>query len=199
MTPATESEEELLRRAFHIIGDEAGKPDREASPRILGRHRGRTVALIAAAAVSIGLLAYGLTGNDDESASGEASSRALKPAERIACAAQIVDGTVLTVRPAPEQEGQRPEVTVSLTVKDWVKPTQGPGKLEIEIPEPKQAGAPLLRTGDRVLFEVWNHPDIDNTYFTGRKIEVTRKSLYGALGDRSKSTCPDFWKRRQDQ
>lgn len=204
MTHPTRSEEELLRHAFRLIGEEAGQPDAPHQPLPHAARRRRLAgALIAAAAVGTVLLTVLLTGDGTGSGSADASSQALSDAEEIACAVQIVEGVILEVRDATAP-GERvpvdelPQVTVSLAVKDWIKPAHGPGRLDIKAADPAASGAPPLHKGDRVLFEVWDHPDIDNNYFTGSQLQPKRESVQSALNEGLKSTCPHFWKRRQN-
>lgn len=191
-----------------MIGDEVADSDgdevadgKAESPRQVDRRRQYrrriVVALVTAAAVGAGITAYSLAGDDSDDGR-EASSGALRPAEEVACAARILEGDVVSVRESGRREGGYPAVTVTLAVKDWLKPAAGPGTAKFSIPEPKEAGGPVLRTGDRVLFEAWDHPDIVDAYFTGRRIEVKRASLSRALEKGAQTRCPDSWTRRQD-
>ena len=199
MTQPTDTDEARLRRAFQMIGEEAGQADTPQQPHAANRRRrvlaGGLVTVAVAATVLVATLS---TDRPDGSGDG---SQSLSVAESIACADTIVEGDVLAIRdtlpPVPKPDDWLPHITVTLAVKDWIKPEEGSARLDVDIAAPEKGYAPIA-TGERLLIKVWNHPGISNQYHRTGELELAREDLAQWLPTGLKTSCPDFWTHPKD-
>ncbi|QNE75973.1 hypothetical protein F0344_16205 [Streptomyces finlayi] len=163
------------------------------------RRRALVGGLVTVAVVATVLVATLST--DRPNGSGE-GSQSLSVAESIACAETIVEGDVLAIRdtrpPEPKPDDWLPHITVTLAVKDWIKPLKGPKRLDVDIAAPWEGKSPIA-TGERLLIKVWNHPGISNQSYRAGQLKPTRESLARWLPTGMKTSCPDFWTHPKDR
>ncbi|MEE1942430.1 hypothetical protein V1L54_24015 [Streptomyces sp. TRM 70361] len=195
----TRREEERLRLALGMIGDEAGRP--EPAPHIarrtaVWRRRGVLAgALGAAAAVSVLLLVIGPPGGDgspgSEGPGREEAGQGQTYQEYIACARMIADADIADVRRSPE-EGR---LLVTLDVREWIKPTSGAERVELDVVDPSVAGVgEPWREGRRALVVVPARDDLAADVFTGDALADQREQLEYYLPRAAGTECPSHWK-----
>lgn len=196
MTEPTEAEETRLRRAFTLIGDEAGHPDPAPTvglvtpartPRARRRAR-RALAVTAAACAAAGLavaLAAG-TGDDDAESPADATGRGQTLPEALACAEAVVEGKVTSVRPVG-----RDRVRLTMTVDRWFKPATGPDTTQFDLADPSATDPQdAHKTGEHVLLFVPQKPDATADPFRGRTMESVRDQIIRAMPKVQGTTCP---------
>ncbi|MBP8538332.1 hypothetical protein [Streptomyces sp. MK37H] len=195
MTEPTETEETRLRRAFALIGDEAGRPDPAASvptapvaarpPR--GRWRVRAALAVAAAVctativVAVTVTADGGSGTDPDTA-----GRGQTFPQALACANAVVEGDLTAVRPA---DHGRIQVTVS--VDRWFKPGTGPATARFDLADPAVADpAEAYAAGDHLLLLVPRRKgQIPDTY-QGQEVRPMRDRITRTLPEAAHTACP---------
>lgn len=199
MTHPPDTDEARIRHAFRMIGEEAGVADSPQRPQNAHR-RGRALAgaLVAAAVIATVVVTTLSTGDPADSDDSGDGVQGLSFSEQIACAKSVVEGDVLAVRDIePEPEFQQPQVRVTLTVTDWIKPAEGEGRLDIDLLA-ADTPHPPIKTGEHLLIEIWKDPGIPHRYFRGNQVGMTREALIDNLPAGMKTTCPDFWTHPRD-
>ncbi|GHB89139.1 hypothetical protein GCM10010306_100320 [Streptomyces umbrinus] len=203
MTPLTGPEEDQLRLALGMIGEaaEEGGSDSAQGPRRVWMKRPGTIAgaLVAAAAVGLVLLAYGLA-DDGSAGSRQDQGQALTDVERIACSPKIAEGNIAAIKEHPEQADA---VKVTLTVTDWIKPKQGSQRqIQFTTMSGKWKGEPAYSTGEHLLVVVMDRPDEPAETFrvdgagTSRTLAAIRSRIDKDLPTAAKTECPAFWRNR---
>jgi hypothetical protein len=187
-----------IRRALHTIGAEAAKAAPTPAPapatgagHVDGRRPTwlRPLALGAAALIALLAGVVGLTrlnGPSDEGGGSEGYHEYY-----ISCASTIVEGDILSTRPAA-----RPgHIVLTLRVRDWLVPSTGPRRTEIEVSVPGPDGAPPARTGQRQLLFVWRDVDRVDRFSGGGIDSDIRKQAWRELLPRarefSRSQCAE--------
>lgn len=205
MTQLTGPEEHQLRLALGLIGEAVGG-DEPATPlraRPAWPKRPGTVvgALVAAASLALVLLAYGLADGDSGGAQQD-QGQALSHMEWIACSPMIVEGDVVAVRDHP---GQDDAVKVTLTVTEWIKPSQGAERqIQFTALSAKEMGEYPYRKGEHMLVAVRDRPDEPADTFRvdgagkSRTLEFERNRIDQNLAAAAKTECPAFWRNRDD-
>ncbi|MEV4040800.1 hypothetical protein [Streptomyces umbrinus] len=202
MNPLTGPEEDQLRLALGMIGEaaEEGGSDSAQGPRRVWLKRPGTIAgaLVAAAAVGLILLAYGLA--DGSARSRQDQGQALTDVERIACSPKIAEGAIAAIKEHPEQADA---VKVTLTVTDWIKPKQGSQRqIQFTTMSGKWKGEPAYSTGEHLLVVVMDRPDEPAETFrvdgagTSRTLAAIRSRIDKDLPAAAKTECPAFWRNR---
>ncbi|TPQ23685.1 hypothetical protein [Streptomyces sporangiiformans] len=205
MTQLTGPEEHQLRLALGMIGEAAGGDEPDPPPSALPARRKRpgTIvgALVAVAALALVLLAYGLADGDSGGAQQE-QGQALSHTEMIACSPMIVEGDVVAVRDHP---GQDDAVKVTLTVTEWIKPSQGAERqIQFTALSAKEMGEYPYRKGEHMLVVVRDRPDEPADTFrvdgagTSRTLEFERNRIDQNLAAAAKTECPAFWRHRDE-
>ncbi|MGX1915608.1 hypothetical protein ACWIID_43420 [Streptomyces phaeochromogenes] len=205
MTPLTGPKEDQLRRALGMIGEatEEGGSGSGQGPRRVWVKRPGTIAgaLVAAAAVGLVLLAYGLA-DDSSDGSRQDQGQALTEVERIACSPKIVEGDITAIKEQPEQADA---AKVTLTVTDWIKPKQGAQRqIQFTTMSGKWKGEPAYSTGEHLLVVVMDRPDEPAETFrvdgagTSRTLAAFRSRIDKDLPAAAKTECPAFWRNRDE-
>ncbi|MFF5007315.1 hypothetical protein ACFY3G_31355 [Streptomyces phaeochromogenes] len=205
MTRLTGPEEHQLRPALGMIGEaaEGGGSGSAQDPRRAWRKRPGTIAgaLVAAAAVGLVLLAYGLA-DDGSDGSRQDQGQALTEVERIACSPKIVEGDIAAIQEHPEQADA---VKVTLTVTDWIKPKQGSQRqIQFTTMSGTWKGETAYSTGEHLLVVVVDRPDEPSETFrvdgagTSRTLASFRSRIDKDLPAAAKTECPAFWRNRGD-
>ncbi|MDX3696605.1 hypothetical protein PV726_41380 [Streptomyces europaeiscabiei] len=206
MTELTGPEEHQLRLALGMIGEAAGgdepttppgrRPSRQKRPSTI------VVALVAAAALSLGLLTFELTNGGNADGTQQEQAQALTHTEWIACSPMIVEGDVVAVRDHPQQADA---VNMTLTVTDWIKPGQGTERrIEFTTMSAKWKGEPPYAKGEHLLVVVMDRPDEPADTFrangagTSRTLKSVRSRIKKDLPAAAKTECPAFWRNRDD-
>lgn len=210
-TEPTAADEERLRLALTMIGDEAGRTDgwaadtwadtwagadtRTARAHRTGRRRrALSGALGAVAALGIGaLLVFGAGGADDEvpADSGQGQNRY----EGIACSRLIADGDILAVEDGPEGR-----VVLTLAVREWVKPARGPERVRIEVVDPSANGADEPWKPQRdVLLTVPVRPDLWAAAYDGPGRTSELAQMKRDLPRAERTSCPAYWRTVPDR
>jgi hypothetical protein len=179
-----------IRRALHTIGTEAARaapgpaPVPAPTPATGRRWTGlRRLALPAAAMVVLLASVVGLTRLNGPSSGGGGSEGYHE--YYISCAGTIVEGDILSTRPAA-----RPgHLVLTLGVLDWLVPSTGPRRTEIEVAVPGPSGAPPVRTGQRQLFFVWRDTHRVDTYAASDIRKQAWRELLPPARDFSRSEC----------
>ncbi|MFD8383163.1 hypothetical protein ACFV2X_32435 [Streptomyces sp. NPDC059679] len=197
-TEPTESEENDLRLALRMIGEEAGRPDappRPATRPARWRRRGTVGGvLVTAAALSVGALLFWLADGRSVQSSGDADGRGLTDLEGIACARLIADGEVVAVRDASQPH----QVVVTFAVRDWIKPAQGAKEIEINTVDPEWLEEKPFKTGQRLLILDSGRPNGEVLYYQGRHAKWQRDLFKRDLPKAAKTKCPAFWRDQDD-
>ncbi|MEV2236222.1 hypothetical protein AB0H69_47825 [Streptomyces phaeochromogenes] len=205
MTLSTGPEEDQSRLALGMIGEAAedGGSGPGQGPRRVWMKRPGTIAgaLVAAAAVSLVLLAYGLA-DDGSDGSRQDQGQALTDVEWIACSPKIVEGDITAIQEHPEQADA---VKVTLTVTDWIKPKQGSQRqIQLTTMSSKWKGEPAYSTGEHLLVVVMDRPDEPADTFrvdgagTSRTLASFRSRIDKDLPAAAKTECPAFWRNRDE-
>lgn len=207
----TDAEEQLLRRALTVIGEEAARDDPPDAVRAPARrtpwNRWRRPAALgafgAAAALVIGLI-VSLPGGDAGTEGG--AGQALTLLEQAACTELAVVGRVVEVRPAPDDAYGLSQVRVTLAVTDWLEPREGPDRTVVTLPGPEGRSDDQgpLREGERLLIDDLVGPGGVEVFRVDpgdiADLDTFRPQLDRKLAEaREKGTrCPDFWIHRHD-
>ncbi|WP_432044269.1 hypothetical protein [Streptomyces cadmiisoli] len=203
MTQLTGPEEHQLRVALGMIGEAAGddEPATAPNPRPAWPKRRSTIvgALVAAAALSLGVLTFG-GGNSGGTRQDQA--QALTNTEWIACSPRIVEGDVVAVGDHPQQADA---VNMTLTVTDWIKPSQGTEQqIEFTTMSAKWKGEPPYTKGEHLLVVVMDRPNEPADIFradgagTSRTLKSVRSQIDKDLPAAGKTECPALWRNRDD-
>lgn len=204
MTRPTEDEENQLRRAFALIGEEAARPEsaeesgrdairRRAAYSRPERRRGRAALLAAAAACAAALVigAAVATSGGSPAPSADGTTRGQTFPELLACSKTIVEGTLKDVRPAGKAH-----VRVTMAVDRWLKPGTGPGTTTFDLADPTARDPEeAYGQGDQVLMMIPSNRDqIATTFpFQGQEIPATRDRIIRTLPGVTDADCPtDF-------
>ncbi|MFJ5850239.1 hypothetical protein [Streptomyces sp. NPDC092903] len=201
MTRPTEDEENQLRRAFALIGEEAAGPEPAEEPgqgavrrRVVHsrpeRRRGRAVLLAAgaacAAALVIGVAVATSGGSSAPPADG--TTRGQTFPELLACSKTIVEGTLKDVRPAGKAH-----VRVTMSVERWLKPKTGLDTTTFDLADPTvRDPEEAYGQGDHVLMVIPSNRDqIATTFpFQGQEIPATRGRIIRTLPGVTDADCP---------
>ncbi|WP_327394162.1 hypothetical protein OG418_03215 [Streptomyces phaeochromogenes] len=205
MTRLTGPEEHQLRPALGMIGEaaEGGGSGSGQGPRRVWMKRPGTIAgaLVAAAAVGLVLLAYGLA-DDGSDGSRQDQGQALTEVEWIACSPKIVEGDIAAIQEHPEQADA---VKITLTVTDWIKPKQGSQRqIQFTSMSGTWKGETAYSTGEHLLVVVVDRPDEPSETFrvdgagTSRTLASFRSRIDRDLPAAAKTECPAFWRNRGD-
>lgn len=211
----TAADEERLRLALTLIGDEAARADdwadvwadpRAATGTARARRTGRwhalptrrrravSGALGAVAALSLGaLLIFGADGADDEVPAD--SGRGQDRYEGIACSRLIADGDILAVRDGPEGR-----VVLTVAVREWVKPARGPGRVRVEVADPSANGSDEPWRPQRdVLLVVPVRPDLLAAAYDGGSRTSQLARMKRDLPRAERTSCPAYWRTVPDR
>lgn len=201
MKSLTGREEQRLRRAFAMIGEEAARDEpipataASTASRLRWRRRPAIIAggLAAAAACAIVVAVIGGAGNG-----ASQSPTALRPpdsseggsgityAQEIACSRTIVVGDVIAVRDASKPG----RVVVAIDVQEWIKPASGPDRASLNVIDPRRVNEKRWTRGTHVLFTEPLRRDELASVSKGREVKFDRKMLVEALPKASHATCP---------
>lgn len=200
MTHVTKTEEEKLRRALAMIGEEAGRDEVVPEPRARTtpwwRHWGTvTGGLVTAAALCAGVLVLAL-GDDKPTgpSGGNQSGKGQTLEEWIACARVIAEGDVAAVRDS-EEPGR---VIVTFDVDDWIKPAQGTKRVDLDLVDPTEAGVhPSWKAGTHALIVVPERHDLSADTFEGAQLDRYRDQIERALPKAPEAGCPAYWQDPQ--
>ncbi|WP_405615956.1 hypothetical protein OG292_21925 [Streptomyces sp. NBC_01511] len=209
MPDLTDSEEDRLRRALAVIGEEAGRGDPvkgPVRPRASRRRRGIGIgALVAAVAAGIGLLTLTLgnpntasPGGGDRAApdaGGAGSGQGQTLLEWVACGRTIAVGDVMAVSPS----GQDGRLTVTFAVRDWIKPSQGEREIELDVVDPAEARVrEPWRVGQHLLIVVPQRRDLETDTFAGAELADNQADIEEALPEAERTPCPTVWRAEQN-
>ncbi|MFE1443247.1 hypothetical protein [Streptomyces sp. NPDC058739] len=208
MTDPSRSDEDVLRRAFALIGEEAGRPEPrlepEPGPVPLVPVRARTVwwrrrgvvltAFASAAALCAGVVGAVLIGGGAAEPGAAdrsgASGRGQTLVEWIACARTIAEGDVVTVR-----QSTAGRVTVSFEVREWIKPSQGARRITLDVVDPTEAGVrEPWREGQHLLIVVPQRRDQETDTFRGEQLTWYRGRIEQGLPEAETAQCPPLWR-----
>lgn len=211
MEDLTEREEQRLRHAFAMIGEEAARdePSQETTQPTASQPwlRRRSVVLAGALAIAAAVLAGGLvvTTGGGESSTPRAGSALTSPdssedgngitaAQAIACSRAIVVGHVVAVRDASEPG----RVVVTIDVQEWIKPASGPNRADFNVVDPRRVNEKRWKPGTRVLFRVPLRRDRLAGVSQGDHVPFNRKMFVQALPKARYATCPPLFRPNQD-
>ncbi|WNI33890.1 hypothetical protein [Streptomyces sp. ITFR-6] len=204
MTRPTEDEENQLRRASALIGEEAAGPEsaeesgQDAVRRRFvhsrpERRRGRA-ALLAAGAAGAAALVIGVamaTSGGSSAPAADGTTRGQTFPELLACSKTIVEGTLQGVGPAGKSH-----VRVTMSVDQWLKPRTGLDTATFVLADPTQRDPEeAYGQGNHVLMVIpSNHDQIATTFsFRGQEIPATRDRIIRTLPGVTDADCPtDF-------
>ncbi|MER7048390.1 hypothetical protein [Streptomyces jumonjinensis] len=203
MVQFTDAEEERLRAALRMIGEETGRAEESEKPPALPnrviwwRRRGAAGGLLAAAAAAAIGLGIALDGDDSGGRSGTGGDAKLSTEGWIACSQAMVEGDVVSVREAP-QPGR---VILTLTVTDWLKPDTGKKQADFNVVDPERDGAyKRWKPGERLLIVISQErdehvtaygPDAYITSHGGPDIAEVRARIEKAMPKAVGMTCTD--------
>ncbi|SEB55860.1 hypothetical protein SAMN04490356_0564 [Streptomyces melanosporofaciens] len=202
MTEPTETEEIRLRRAFALIGEEAGRPDPTAAPtdppaaiRTLTtatrppRKQRRTRAALAAAAaacVTAIVVTVTVTADDGSGKNADTTGRGQTFPEALACATAVVEGDLTAVRPAGQGR-----VHVTVSVDQWFKPSTGPATARFDLADPAVADpAEAYTTGDHLLLLVPRRKGQIPDTSQGQELRPMRDRITRTLPEAAHTPCP---------
>lgn len=199
VTELTESEENDLRLAMRMIGEEAGRADvplRPAPRTMWWRRRGMVGSvLVAGAALSVGVLVFWLVDGRSVRSSGITDDdQGLTNAEWVACARTAAEGEVVSVREASQPH----QVVVTLAVQDWIKPAQGANQIEINTVDPEWLEEKPFKAGQHLLIVDAGRADGEVNYYRGRHVKYERELFKRELPKAAKTDCPAFWRDMDD-
>ncbi|MCT2588371.1 hypothetical protein LHJ74_00140 [Streptomyces sp. N2-109] len=194
MTETTDADEERLRRALTLIGEEAGRGASGPPPRpVWWRTPGRiTAALVTAAVVAAGVLAVGLgmdSGEDsaDPGAAGQGQTRT----EGIACSRFIAEGIVVRVREA-DTPGR---IILTFDVQDRIKPAHGEDHVRLNLFDPAEVDPQdAFRPGEHILLMVQQRRDENPAVFRGEELDFQRSMIKRDLPEARRTECPPYWR-----
>jgi hypothetical protein len=200
VTSQNEVDEAVVRHALRMIGDEAGRPDRDSVPApepiplTKPRRRRRVVVASLAAAAAAACIAVtlsvmnGTSGNTPREAQNGGGQTLT---EWIACAGTIAVGDVTGVRPS-----SKGRISVAFTVQEWIKPSRGDSRITLDLVDPRVAEArPPIEKGQRLLIIVPERPDQEASTFEGARLAQYRSMITKALDSAERETCPSPWSR----
>ncbi|MFF3691620.1 hypothetical protein [Streptomyces sp. NPDC002187] len=207
MTHPCPSDEDVLRRAFALIGEEAGRPEPEFEPgpvplvpvrarTVWWRRRGVVLtAFASAAALCAGVIgAVLIDGGAAEPGATDhsgASGKGQTLVEWIACARTIAEGDVVTVRQSPSAG----RVIVSFEVQEWIKPSRGEKRITLDVVDPTKAGVrEPWREGQHLLIVVPQRRDLETDTFRGEQLTWYRGRIEEGLPEAATAECPPFWR-----
>ncbi|MEU5032049.1 hypothetical protein [Streptomyces milbemycinicus] len=198
VTEPAESEENDLRLALRMIGEEAGRADLPPRPfpRTMWWRRRGTVGgvLVAAAALSVGALFFWLVDGRSVRSSGSADERGLTNVQEVACARIAAEGEVVSVRDASRPH----QVVVTLAVQNWIKPERGAKEIEINTVDPEWLEEEPFKAGQHLLIVDMGRPDGEVNYYQGRHAKWERELFKRYLPKAAKTECPAFWGEQDD-
>lgn len=160
MTELSDYEEDQLRRAMELIGEEAGHSESVEEPirPIWRRRRVKAVGALAAAAaicaaIVIGNLG-GTTGKQAEPHSAE-PDRGYTIAQVMACTRIIGVGSIVSMRSVEQSN----HALLTLRMEDWIKPANGAKQITINVLDPRSSDTQSWEPGKRMLFYVYRKTD----------------------------------------
>lgn len=194
MTGTKEPNEERLRRALALIGEEAGRPTPVPPPGRTPWWRSRwgiATALATAAAAAIGVLTFSLgtsgEGGRDTGAAGQGQTEA----EGIACSRFIAEGDVVAVRDADIPD----RIILTFKVTDPIKPAEGNEQVELNLLDPAVVDPrEAFQPGEHVLLMVQQRRDRKPVAFRGDELEAQRSEIERTLPKAAETTCPPYWR-----
>ncbi|MBC9714789.1 hypothetical protein H9Y04_19745 [Streptomyces sp. TRM66268-LWL] len=159
-----------------------------------GRRRGRRFR--GGGALTAGVLAFRTdsqrssprpSAEQAEKAAGKGQSRE----EWVVCATTIAVGDVVAVQPGAE----RGRLSVTFSVREWIKPAHGAQRIRIDAVDPRTDGVQdPWEVGQHLLVVVPQRRDEAVSTFSGRRLAEFRphveKGLLGAEG----TPCPSPWR-----
>ncbi|MFE3720312.1 hypothetical protein [Streptomyces cyaneofuscatus] len=187
----TEFDEERLRRALHLIGDEAGQEGERVVPaaRLPRWRQWRTVGWVLAGAAVAGLV-FGIAfdGGSTDGPSGPATEAKLSAEGWVACSQVMAEGEVVSVEEAPETG----RVLLTVAVTDWFKPATGEKEARFDVVDPAKDGAyPRWKPGEHLLLVIDRDPTAYVTSYRGDDIAEVRRSIERALPGAAGRECTD--------
>ncbi|GAA1122418.1 hypothetical protein JBF12_02785 [Streptomyces javensis] len=195
MTEPTETEEIRLRRAFAVIGEEAGRPGPTAAPTDpptaihTPRKQRRTRAALAAAAaacVAAIVVTVTVTADDGSGKDADTTGRGQTFPEALACATAVVEGNLTAVRPAGQGR-----VHVTVSVDQWFKPSTGPATARFDLADPAVADpAEAYTTGDHLLLLVPRRKKQIPDTSQGQELRPMRDRITRTLPEAAHTPCP---------
>lgn len=190
MMATTESDEERLRKALHLIGEEVGRPAPVRPPR--RRHGGMIAgALVTAAVLVIGVLTLSLGDFGRDEGDNDGAGQGQTYAEGIACATFIGTGEVVEVQAADETD----RIIVTFEVQEPIKPADGEEIVELNLLNPAIVDDQFaLAPGDHVLLEVPQRRDRTPSVSRGAEIEHRSEIIESWLPEAAETTCPPYWR-----
>ncbi|MDT0549326.1 hypothetical protein SAZ11_46175 [Streptomyces sp. FXJ1.4098] len=197
MTEPTETEETRLRRALTLIGEEAGRPDpvtaptppRTATPAHPPRRRRRIRAVLAVAATACAAAiatTVAVTVGGDSGTEPDTTGRGQTFPEALACATNIVEGDLTSVRPAGHDR-----VRVTMSVDRWFKPGKGPTTTQFDLADPTVADpAEAYAVGEHLLLFVPRREGQIADVYQGKEVRAMRERITRTLPEAAHTTCP---------
>ncbi|MFL1381419.1 MULTISPECIES: hypothetical protein [unclassified Nocardiopsis] len=199
-------EEQRLRRAFQLIGEEAGRVDAPAR-----RRRPLVVAALAvAAAVCVGVVAVNVLG-DSATVSPEGqetggAGQGQTELEAVSCARVIVQGEITAIEKGKEQGSGEFEqyeesdtVTLTITVQEWIKPGSGDSTVRVTVLDPAYVDpADALTTGTDILIVVPQFVSRPAEIYEGDRIAEERARIVESLPEAENTECPPEWRGTDD-
>ncbi|MGW5879084.1 hypothetical protein ACWFMI_21305 [Nocardiopsis terrae] len=194
-------EEQRLRRALKLIGDEAGRDPGRGGARAVrtaGRRPRRPLmvaALVAVAAVGAGVVAVSVLedagtavpGGRETSGAGQGQTLP----EAVSCARMIVEGEVTSV-----EGGEEPNsVTLTLDVQEWIKPESGGPTVRTAVLDPAHVDPEdELTSGTDVLIVVPQLVSRPAEIYEGDRIAEERALIVENLPEAERTECPPEWR-----
>ncbi|UYM07589.1 hypothetical protein [Solicola gregarius] len=186
MSQLSGPEEERLRRAMTMIGDEAATDTpRSQSPHSRWTRPGILVAACIAAVAVIATALYASDGSDPD----QEASQALNGPETVACANRIFEGTIRTIDPTD----RRSRVRMTVAVSRWYKPTDQSKRIATFVAFSTRA-ADVVRAyapGQHVFIVEYDPPW--TPVYADRAISISRSEVVPYLKQGAHTKCPDFW------
>ena len=201
MTDRFDAEGDESRRAYVIIADEAAGDDAAGQHRTqarIGGHRMVLGGVVGLAAAVVAVLAFtvdwGSSGPGDAAGSSEGPEGTagglgdgITYVDYVACSRVIAEGEILRVRDAAQHD----RVTVTLQVKEWIKPADGVSTVDLTVVDPAVARVrPPFEERSHVLMVVPLQPDREADAFRGEELVYFRSVIDEALARAANAQCP---------
>lgn len=191
MSQLSGPEEDRLRRAITMIGDEAAygtsmDTSKSKSPRSRWTRPGILVAACIAAVAVIATALYTSSGSDPDMD----ASQGLNGPETVACAKRIFEGTIRNVEPTD----RRSRVRMTVTVNRWYKPADESSRVATFVASSTRA-ADVVRPyapGQDVFIVEYATPW--TPVYADRAIGISRSEVVPYLAQATHTKCPDFWR-----
>lgn len=108
--------------------------------------------------------------------------------EWIACSRAIATGEVVKVVGADS-----PQVTVTMRVSHWIRPSHGKSTLVFSERNPKIDGGGAWKTGGPVLAVIPLKTSDSARMYRGNQLTVNKRLITSGLKEASRTTCPSPW------